>query len=131
MPHLTSVVIRPGSPVSVEFRCSPSLLEICDTAVLQLTHYSGSEFSIRIERGRVVDVYVWNAERRRRQRLPEDFVTLGVDTVSCSIPPALLRAEFTSGLVARLVVNGLLIHANVPVSFAPLATQREFANAAA
>jgi len=57
MTHLTSVELWQDTEVHVRFSTSLDLTEASDTAVLQLVHGGGSELGIRIERGRVTDVY--------------------------------------------------------------------------
>lgn len=118
MPRLTSVDLRYGPTIDVRFTTSMPLARSCDTAVLQLTDAasSGSELGIRIERGRVVDFYVWDNERRLRQRLPLDDVTLDGRHVSFSMPRSI--APVMRGVplpVAALVVNGAPVQSRFAV----------------
>lgn len=122
MPRLISVELSYASTIEVRFTTSTPLARSCDTAVLQLTDsaHAGSELGIRIERGRVVDFYVWDAGRRLRQRLPIDQVVIDGREVSCSMPRSV--APVMRGVprpVAALVVNGAPVQSRFAVQLAP------------
>ena len=120
MTLLTSVDIFHDSEIRVIFTTSLDLSTACDTAVLQVVHGGGSELAVRIERGAVADVSVWDAAQLIRQRLPHDHVVLTATTVSCSIPmgilPAMALDEIESAVTANLLVNGAPVQTGVAVS---------------
>ena len=117
MTHLTSVELWQDTELQVRFSTSLDLTEACDTAVLQLVHGGGSELGIRIERGRVTDVYVWDADRLIRQRLAEGRVVMQSGSVLCSIPaPVLPEGNLINQLGATLIVNGAPVQTGFPVT---------------
>lgn len=121
MPRLISVELLYGSTIDVRFTTSMPLARSCDTAVLQLTDaaHAGSELGIRIERGRVVDFYVWDAGRRLRQRLPLDEVVIDGRDVSFTIPRSLTPVmRGVPRPVAALVVNGAPVQSRFSVTLA-------------
>ena len=118
MSHLTSVDVLYGSTLDVLFSTDVPLLNACETAVLQLatSGHPSSELGIRIERGVIVDFYIWDAGRRLRQRLPAGEVTINGHHISCVIPAALLPVVHgTPRLEAALVVNGAAVQSRFPV----------------
>ena len=117
MTHLTSVELWQDTEVHVRFSTSLDLTGASDTAVLQLVHGGGSELGIRIERGRVTDVYVWDAGQLLRQRLAEGRVLLSSGSVQCSIPtPVLPDGNLWNQLSATLIVNGAPVQTRFPVT---------------
>ena len=117
MTHLTSVELWQDTEVHVRFSTSLDLTDASDTAVLQLVHGGGSELGIRIERGRVTDVYVWDAVQLIRQRLGEGRVLLSSGSVQCSIPtPVLPAGTLWNQLGATLIVNGAPVQTRFPVT---------------
>ena len=121
MPRLTSVDLALGSTIDITFTTTRELAEAADTAVLQLTHRNGSEFGIRIERGRVADVYLWDAAQFIRQHLPADHVTIEGDRVQCSIPRVLLPAGALAPVAeASLSLNGTPVQTHYPVGIRAL-----------
>ena len=129
MPRLTTVDLHYGThSVDVRFSATSPLLHACDTAVLQITDpgHKGSEFGIRIERGHVVDAYIWDAARRLRQRLPLDAVTIDGRHVSCSVPRMVLPVVHGyPRLQAALVVNGAPVQSRFPVKVEMRHTTRQ------
>ena len=121
MPHLVSVDATIDLYVSrslgVTFSTTRPLAIAADTAVLLVTETGGSEFGIRLERGRVTDVYLWDVGRLLRQRLPTQDVSIIDTTVRCVIPTAVLPQTSGVGRVtASLIVNGALIQSGLPVT---------------
>ncbi len=117
MPRLTDVTLSLGLELEVTFGTTKPIPEACDTAVLLIHETGGSEFAIRIERGRVEDAALWDAGRTVRQSLPTDSVVISADSVSCSIPRAILPwTPSVPGLSASLVVNGAPVQSGVPVT---------------
>ncbi len=117
MPRLTDVTLSLGLELEVHFGTTKPIPEACDTAVLLINETGGSEFSIRIEGGRVEDAALWDAGRTVRQSLPADSVVISPDGVSCSIPRAILPwTPSVPGLSAALVVNGAPVQSGVPVT---------------
>jgi hypothetical protein len=121
MPRLiTADVIAESSAkgtVQVRFATTRALLTAADTAVLLIIDRSGSEFGIRLERGRVTDVHLWDAGRLLRQGLPTRNVTMSDGLVCCDIPKEVLpRVSSAAGLSAALVVNGALVQSGFPVT---------------
>lgn len=127
MPRLTSAdVIADSSPhgtVQVRFATTRALLTAADTAVLLITDRSGAEFGIRLERGRVTDVHLWDVERLLRQGLPTQNVSIADGIISCDIPKEVLpRITHVVNLSAALIVNGALVQSNFPVTLSTAAT---------
>jgi hypothetical protein len=117
MPRLTDVRLSLGLELEVTFGTSKPILEACDTAVLLIHETGGSEFTIRIERGRVEDASLWDAGRTVRQSLPTDSVSVTASGVTCSIPRAILPwTPSVPGLSAALVVNGAPVQSGVAVT---------------
>lgn len=99
------------------FSTTRPLSTAADTAVLLITEAGGSEFGIRLERGRVTDVYLWDVGRLLRQRLPLQDVSIIDTTMRCVIPTAVLpRTSGVGRVTASLIVNGALIESGVPVA---------------
>ena len=121
MPRLTSVDLALGSTIDITFTTTRELAEAADTAVLLLTHGNGSEFGIRIERGRVADVYLWDSAQFIRQHLPANHVTIDGARVHCSIPLVLLPAgALTPRAEASLSLNGTPVQTHFPVAIRTL-----------
>ena len=119
MPRLTAATLTYGSTIEVRFTTNRDLPLACETAVLQLADAGrgGSELGIRFERGGVVDVYLWDAGRRLRQRMPVTNVTVDGVTITCVIPMAVVPADIASPrLEAALVVNGAAVQSRFPVT---------------
>jgi hypothetical protein len=122
MPRLLAVEIAPGPLTEIRFTLSRTLFEACDTAVLELIdgRGSGSEVVVRVERGLITDVSVWDAELRMRRRLPTAAVTVDGECVTCSVPAAMLPHP-EGGLAcmtAALIVNGTRVQSGFAVSVA-------------
>ena len=120
MPHLVSVDatidMSVSRSLSVTFSTTRPLRTAADTAVLLITETGGSELGIRLERGRVTDVYLWDVGRLLRQRLPAQDVSITDKTVRCVIPTAVLpRAAAATRVTASLIVNGALVQTGVAV----------------
>lgn len=127
MPRLITVdVIADSSPsgsIDVRFTTTRALLTAVDTAVLMVFSRPGSEFSIRLERGRVTDVHLWDAERALRQALPLQNVSISDGAIHCDIPKEVLpKVASVAQLSAALIVNGALVQSGFPVSWSPPAT---------
>lgn len=119
MPRLTAVEFVYGSTLEVHFTTSIPLLVAADTAVLQVvdSNRGGSELGIRIERGHVSDVYLWDAGRKLRQRLPISEVVVSGRRVSCDIPLAIApEVHGLPKLEAALIVNGAPMQSRFPVT---------------
>lgn len=116
MPRLNSVEIVFGPTIDVHFTTTLELAGACDTAVLQLTHSTGTELGIRIERGEVADVYLWDAELLIRQHLPESTVTIDGRRVSCAVPGELLSRSLEPAVKASLSINGTPVQTDYPVT---------------
>jgi hypothetical protein len=76
-----------------------------DSVVFTLEGQSGWELTVRIERGRIADVAVWDARRARRVSLPFESVVVGSCEVICVVPTALLVPEHA---LSRVQLNGAL-----------------------
>ncbi|MDO7882746.1 hypothetical protein [Antiquaquibacter soli] len=82
------------------------ILRSGDSLVFGLETESGSrELTVRVERGRVVDVAVWDAQRTRRVALPFESAVLGARELVCVVPASLLAPERAR---ARVMLNGAL-----------------------
>ena len=109
--------------VQVRFATTRALLTAADTAVLLIVDASGSEFGIRLERGRVTDVHIWDVGRRLRQGLPTQNVSITDGVIRCDIPQEVLpRIANAVSLSAALVVNGALVQSGFPVTLSTTAT---------
>ncbi|CAN5387774.1 hypothetical protein BH10ACT7_BH10ACT7_00250 [soil metagenome] len=121
MPRLISVDLVYGTSIDVTFTTSREVCDACDTAVLQLAHANGSELGIRIERGRIADVYLWDAAQFIRQNLPPNHVAIDGLRISCTIPLALLPAGALAPRVeATLSINGTPVQTRFPVAIRAL-----------
>lgn len=123
MPRLITADVTVDSSftgaVHVRFATTRALMAAADTAVLTISDRSGSEFGIRLERGRVTDVHLWDVERLLRQGLPTQNVVISEGTIRCDIPKEVLpRLAGTLELSAALVVNGALVQSGFPVTIA-------------
>lgn len=120
MPQLLAVDIVPGPLTDISFTTSHAVFDACDTAVLELMDAagSGSEVVVRIERGLVTDVSVWDAELRMRRRLPTEAVTVTGPCVTCSVPAAMLPHPEggLAAMTAALLVNGSAVQSGFAVS---------------
>lgn len=119
MPRLTAVDLTYGPTIDLRFTTNIPIFSACETAVLLLSDASpgGSELGIRIERGRVVDFYIWDGGRRLRQRLPELDVVQHGRRVSCEIPSTLLPVVHgMPRLQAALIINGAAIQSGYAVT---------------
>ncbi|MGX5682184.1 hypothetical protein [Schumannella luteola] len=90
----------------VRFELHDGLVGGGNSLVLGLETETGSrELTVRVERGRVVDVAVWDARRTRRVALPFESAVLGARDLVCVVPASLLSPERAS---ARVMLNGAL-----------------------
>lgn len=119
MPRLLSSEITYGGDLEVRFTTTFPLLTAADTAVLRVTDCAGSELAVRIERGIVSDVYLWDSSRSIHQRLLVDDVLIDGCDVRCIVP--LILAPAVGGMpriTATLQLNGTLVQ-SMPASLAP------------
>lgn len=123
MPRLTAVELVYGPTIDVHFTTTLELAGASDTAVLQLIHRTGTELGIRIERGHVADVYLWDPALFIRQHLPEDNVTLDGCRVSCAVPGELLSRSLEASVEATLSLNGTPVQTHFPVTLRALNSQ--------
>lgn len=119
MPRLLAVDIVPGALTEIRFTMSRAVFDACDTAVLELIDAggSGSEVVVRIERGLIADVSVWDAELRMRRRLPTEAVTVDGECVTCAVPAAMLPHPEggLESMTGALLVNGSRVQAGFAV----------------
>ncbi len=121
MPRLITADVSadssPSGTVQVRFATTRALMTAADTAVLLITDASGSEFGIRLERGRVTDVHLWDVDRLLRQGLPTQNVVISDGAIRCDIPKEILpRISGPLDLSAALIVNGALVQSGFPVT---------------
>ena len=116
MPRLISAEIVYGVDPEVRVSTTLPILTFADTAVIRLTETSGSELAIRVERGRVMDVCLWDARAAIDQRLLVDDVVIEGCDISFVMPHILIPAVgINPRVTAMLQLNGTPVQ-TMPVS---------------
>lgn len=123
MTDRASVLIRPGDDLEIEATMTSAVFLNCETAYLQVASNRGlrTEFGVRIERGRVIDVYLWDGFLRVRHALSPQTVEVRSTAVVSRLPWRLVSPTYEyPELRASLVVNGGLVLSGVPVRIGAL-----------